>query len=366
MLFSLILKIIPTNRNIWIISERGNDARDNGYHLFLYIMSLDKKVRPKVYFIIDKNSEDYSKLKNYPNIVHHNSFSHWLLFCLARIKISTHIMGYSPNIHLFTKIDRYNLVKGKKIFIQHGVIYNDFEELHYPNVRLDLFVCGAKPEYEFVKSNFNHPPEIVKYLGLCRYDNLADHQDEKLILVMPSWRSYFFNKTEDYFLQSEYYNRYNDFLSSNRMHNLIKKYNYKIIFYPHYEVQPYTKYFKGLDNKVIIANKKDFDVQQLLKKSSILITDYSSVFFDFAYMGKRILFYHFDQDSTYRKPGYLNLKNSIFGNSYNNESSLITEIENILSGKLENDSSTSKKVDSFFELNDTSNCERTYLNILNL
>lgn len=43
-----------------------------------------------------------------------------------------------------------------------------------------------------------------------------------------------------------------------------------------------------------------YDVQQLLKESLLLITDYSSVFFDMMYMNKPVIFYQFDENQ-YRK-----------------------------------------------------------------
>ena len=42
-------------------------------------------------------------------------------------------------------------------------------------------------------------------------------------------------------------------------------------------------------------------VQELLIESSILVTDYSSVQFDFAYLFKPILYYQFDYDEHYGK-----------------------------------------------------------------
>ena len=40
------------------------------------------------------------------------------------------------------------------------------------NVNLDLFVCSAKPEYEYVKSLYGYKDNVVQMLGLCRYDAL--------------------------------------------------------------------------------------------------------------------------------------------------------------------------------------------------
>jgi CDP-glycerol glycerophosphotransferase len=95
-------------------------------------------------------------------------------------------MGYSPDIGVFKKLDKLGLVRGKKVFLQHGIIKDNLINLYYPNIKLDLFVCGAYLEYQYVNSRFKHPQGVVKYLGLCRYDELnTPHKVNKQILTGP-------------------------------------------------------------------------------------------------------------------------------------------------------------------------------------
>jgi len=62
--------------------------------------------------------------------------------------------------------------------------------------------------------------------------------------------------------------------------------------------------------------KESCDYQELIKESSLLITDYSSIFFDFAYLKKPVIYTHFDYNE-YREnhvpEGYFNYKNDGFG-----------------------------------------------------
>ena len=44
------------------------------------------------------------------------------------------------------------------------------------NVNLDLFVCSAKPEYEYVNSLYGYKDNVVQMLGLCRYDALYKNE----------------------------------------------------------------------------------------------------------------------------------------------------------------------------------------------
>ena len=59
----------------------------------------------------------------------------------------------------------------------------------------------------------------------------------------------------------------------------------------------------SLDNFYVIADFDNYDVQQLLIDSRLLITDYSSVAFDFAYMKKKTIYCQFDLEK-YRSEQY--------------------------------------------------------------
>ena len=54
-------------RNIYLISERGDDARDNGYHLFKYIR--ENHIDDNVYYVINENATDLKKINKYENII---------------------------------------------------------------------------------------------------------------------------------------------------------------------------------------------------------------------------------------------------------------------------------------------------------
>lgn len=368
LLIARILLLLPNFRNIWIIAERGTDARDNAFHLFEYIMKLEN--RPNIYYIIDKGSSDFYKLQKYPNVIQRGSIKHWLYFCLSKVKISTHIMGYAPDIYTFIYLDKFNIVFGKKIFLQHGIINNDLKGLYYPQVKLDLFVCGSYVDYTYVKSKFNHPSNVVKYLGLCRYDLLLEFETDKTILIMPTWRSWLHNcKSKQEFKNTGYFKKYNDLLNSDIFNEILQKYGYKAIFYPHYEVQKFINCFEISSNNIQIASQNSFDIQTLLKSSKLLITDNSSVYFDFAYMKKPIIFYTFDIEELYTahyNKGYIDIRNHPFGESCNDVESICSSIIDSISNEFKINSSIEKEINKFFIIRDEKNCERNYREICNL
>lgn len=103
-------------------------------------------------------------------------------------------------------------------------------------------------------------------------------------------------KEKEEFRKSEYYQAYSALLSDSRLLNIVHEYGYQIVFYPHYAQQSFISCFAEFsNNNVCIANRLDYDVQTLLLESTLLVTDYSSVFFDFAFMGKPQIYYQFDE-----------------------------------------------------------------------
>ena len=188
---------------------------------------------------------------------------------------------------------------------------------------------------------------------------------------MPTWRAEICQPSwvekriinDSKFIKSEYYRRYQELINSKPLIGLLEKNNIELIFYPHYEIQQYLKYFSTTSTKIIIASKETYDVQTLLKESKLLITDYSSVFFDFAYMQKPTLYYQFDEEhffGTHYKRGYFNYKHSGFGVVCNNLERLLHEIEQNIQLNFSLKEKYKDRIASFFPLHDTNNCQRIY------
>ena len=159
-LFTFVISKL-NKKKYWLISERAHEARDNGYHLFSYIMNNSKN--DKTYYAIKLKSNDLKKIQKFKNnVVNFGSYKHWLIFWNSSILISTHIDGYVPNNDAYKLISKIFKAKGKKVFLQHGITKDNLPQLYYEKTKLDLFICGAKPEYEYIKNNFNYPDNIVK------------------------------------------------------------------------------------------------------------------------------------------------------------------------------------------------------------
>ena len=354
-------------KNLWLISERGDEARDNGYAFFQYLSENHKNLNFK--YVISKKSVDIAKIKDKSRIVFYQSNEHIKMYISAKYLISSHIMGASPEFRCFGKLDkkiRLFKVSGKKIFLQHGITKDYIEYLTNKCVDLDLFICGAHPEYEYIKQNFGFNDSVVQYTGFARFDNLKS-ESSNIILFMPTWRKELFYCSNDIeFMKTEYYIRINQIINDPVINSELEKNNLKLVFYPHYEIQKYIKSFKTTNKNVIIASKSEYDVPELLRKCNMLITDYSSVYFDIAYQNKPVIYYQYDYES-YRKnqysEGYFNYKKDGFGFVVDNKKELIEKICDYIKSDFIVENKFLERINRFFVYNDVNNCDRIFKKI---
>lgn len=348
----------------WVISERGIDARDNGYWFYKYMIENHPEINVK--YIISKESTDRSKIRE-QDIINYRSKEHYYYFINAKYLISAEIMGFSPNEQLFYRLNKYGLlkIKGKTVFLQHGIT-KDFNPYMLPeNAKLDLFICGAVPEYNYMIEKYGYKKENVGLTGFARFDKLDDKK-EKTILIMPTWRKWL--KYNETLIDTDFYNNYNNLLNDEEIIKKLEAKNYKMVFYPHIVLQKFINEFKVSNNRIILASFKDYDVQELLKEAEILITDYSSVAFDLAYMKKKTIYFQFDLEK-YREEqyqdGYYSYEKNGFGPIYKSYDELKESILDYLDNNKSLDT-YNERIEDFFDEIDKNNCERIYKEITKL
>lgn len=366
-------------QNIWLICEKRDEARDNGYHFFRYM----KKHHPEIetYYVISENSPDIGKVQPYGSILYANTLRHAIYYLAAEYSISSQAYGafpYDIGLEQIKRINRLCNKKQKTVFLQHGIIKDELSHaaFDYDKCNIDYFVCGARREYSFIKEKYHYPEENIGCVGLARFDYLLRaHDEENIILIMPTWRQWLDRRNtgktaEQRFAQSEYYQAYRNLLSSSEFLSMLQSHGMKCVLYLHYQAQSFSSVFLPLQNKYVqIADREHFDVQDLLMKSKMLITDYSSVFFDFAYLKKPEFYYQFDKakftESHYAE-GYFSYENDGFGAVCTNQEDLLRQVKMSLENHCLMDPMYCKRVDDFFAVRDTQNCERIFADIVKL
>ena len=348
--------------NCWLISERGTDAQDNGYFFFKYVRENHPDI--DIRYIITKDSPDFNKIKSLGKYILYGSKDHYISYISSPIIISTHLSGCSPDVGLFFRLQRYGMLKlnGKLIFLQHGVTKDYLPFINPKDTNLSLIITAVKPEYNyFIKKN-GFDKDVVKYTGFARFDNLKK-VESNIILFMPTFRKYLLNINDNDFIKTEYYHKVNGVINNLKIIKILEQNNLMLVLCLHSQFQKYTHLFNTSSSRIKIVSNENYNVQDLLINSSVLITDYSSVFFDFAYMEKPVVYYQFDYNK-YRQEhyseGYFSYQNDGFGPVVNNLDELADSLKMIIENKFKLDNLMLSKIDSFFPIRDKNNCKRIY------
>ena len=369
MLMALCVRPFSGHRyaNTWLICEEPAEARDNGYHFFRFLRQSHPE--QKAIYAIADNSVDRDKVSQLGPTVRYGSVRHWIIYFSCHFNISSS-KGGKPNAALCAFLELNGLFRPRNIFLQHGVIINDLRWLYADRSCIDLFVTSTVSETHYVRQHFGYDPSVVRMTGLCRFDNLHDAPPlRRRIVVMPTWR-YWFNlqskkhsDTDADVAHSEYLHRWREFLDAPQLAQLLDKHGVELVFFPHRNMQPHLHSFTGINPNVVIASWRDFDIQELLKSASMLVTDYSSVFFDMVYMRRPVAFYQFDED-LYRKyqygKGYFDYHDNPFGRSHSQLQPLIDDIQSWIEADFRVPQSFLDAHTREFPLYDTLNSKRLY------
>lgn len=356
--------------DMWLLCENEFEARDNAYWLFRFIRS--KHPEQDVVYAINKNSADYKKVFSLGQVVEYGTLKHWVYYLAANKNISTQ-KGGKPNAAVCYFLEVYGLRRNKRFFLQHGIIINDLKFLYYKNTKMQMIMCSTKREYEFIKEKFGYPEENIKLTGLCRFDNLHHLKiDKKLILFMPTWRGWLSPPSDrvnvnqerlNSFMDSNYYIEWQNLLLDTKLIDFIEINNYRVVFYPHREMRKFGRAFYSRSSNIVIANDDKYDVQELLMSAALLVTDYSSVSMDFAYMHKPQIYFQFDMEM-FRKnhyaKGYFDYYEDGFGPVCEQRDNIIEHIKNYAMKDFLTDKKYKMRQDAFFTLNDAQNCKRNY------
>lgn len=351
------------NRRIWIFMDKNDSADDNAEHLYKYCQNKDDGI--KKYFTVSNSSNDFKRLGNLKNLIPFNSIKQRLLYLFAEKIISSHPDEEILNPFINKNEKSYaGLISSDKIFLQHGVTKDNVSSwLHKYEKNLKMIVCVSDAEKKsFMDPGYNYKEEIIQTLGFPRFDNLSKCETKRQILIMPSWRKKLLYAPPQYIMDSEYYNSINSLINNKDLIELAKEYDYKIIFKPHPRVYDYIDLFETNDYVKVDENTT---YQELFKSSDLLITDYSSVAFDFAYMKKPLIYYQYGDDYNF-KEGYFKYKTNGFGEVTSTQEELIKIVEDYLKNDCQMKGEYKSRVDNFYKYNDKDNCKRVYDAILKL
>lgn len=363
-------------KKIWLMLDKLYKGGDSCEYLYRYSAKKDDGVTR--YYLINKDTSDYKNLvrDGYKPLVP-NTLMHKLVFLNADLVLITnsHLFPFNG----FTK-DKSRFFRGlcnfSSMCLQHGLSVQKCAMAQRRIIdNTTGYFLASKYEYENLsKHAYGYAGfDILKLTGIGRYDGLIS-QDKRQILLSPTWRMYNAlpvttseGEQRGYnpeFKHTTYYEVYNNLINHERLIRCAKYNGYKIKFLLHPILSSQVEDFTPNPEVEVIPSVGNLSYEKILTESSLMVTDYSGVQFDFAYMRKPVVYFHPEELPAHYEDGIFFYDTMGFGEICTKTEELV----DVLCKYMENNCQMKQKyvdrADDFFAFNDHNNCFRIYNEIM--
>lgn len=349
-----------------LINDRFDKAGDNGEALFKYINKFEPEMAKYTYYVISGKCDDYKRMKKYGKVVKHGSIKHRILFLNASHIYSSHTMPEFYNAYKVSYLRYFrDLFNYKFIWLQHGITQNDISKAANRYIKkIDYVTTCTNAEFaEFNQDKYCFDKNQVILTGFSRFDFL-ENTPKNIITMAPTWRRGYGNsegRKED-FVETKYYEEYSKILTDKKLIDKLKEKKLVLNFVLHPEMLNYVQDFTKYENDVIkITRPEDINYSKIFSDSKLFITDYSSTFFDFAYLKKPEIFFQFDKETFYEiqyKKGYFNHDTDAFGDVLTTSKKVVSKIIYYIDNNFEVEDKYIKRINNTFKYVDKNNSRR--------
>lgn len=358
-------------KNIWLTFDKIYKGGDNGEYFYKYVLTRkDAKIEPV--YLINEDAPDRERLERegYKPMIY-GSEEHRLKFLHAKMIFATHAGIYSFN-HVSDQELPYlqDLMNAEAVCIQHGLSVQDLTfNSHRAYNNNKRYYCASKYEIE----NLSKPlygyddPSVLRLTGVPRYDGLIN-RDKKQILIIPTWRNYISIPAPekngvrlyfDGFKETEYYKVYSRLISDKKLKAAAQQYGYEIVYVVHSNISAQTEDYEK-QKGVRVVSALDTDYEKILTESSLMVTDYSGVQFDFAYMRKPIVYYHNPKLPPHYVEGGFFYDTQGFGEICTEHEELVETLCEYMKEQCRIKPFYKERQDDFFAFDDHDNCKRIF------
>jgi GT2 family glycosyltransferase len=293
----------------WVLMDRVFNADDSAEHLFRYL----RENRPEVnaWFVIESGTPDERRLRRDGygrRVVAHGSLRWKLLMLNCRHLISSHADEVVLRPKAITALVE---PRWRTTFLQHGVIKDDLSTW-LDRKEIDVFVTSTPAELESIvgdHTTYRYTTREVKLTGLPRFDRVLEEgnrfppERRDLVVIAPTWRQWLstadalltgrHNVGED-FESSQYAAEWTALLNSTELRELAERNGLTLGLLLHPNLQD-TARLKTLPH-VVPLRFEGHNVQETFARARVLVTDYSSMFFNAAYIERPVVYFQFDRD----------------------------------------------------------------------
>lgn len=371
-IINFLLRPYFRRQKIWLFMDKIYKGADSSEYIYRY--AARQKDGIKKYYLLDKTSADYARMtkEGYRPLIR-GSLKHRLVFLNADMVIASNSTVFAFNDYPF---DRSLPIRGDVHFdvacVQHGMSVQKIaiaQQRLRDNTR--LYFCASKYEIE----NLSKPVydyigyDALKLTGVPRYDGLVNRA-QKIIVISPTWRMQsalpvtisegFARDYNPNFKESEYYRVYNGLINDPRLLEAARKYGYRIQYVLHPIVSPQHDDFDKNDVVEIIPSIGDMSYEKIFCEGALMVTDFSGVQFDFAYMRKPVIYLHHEDIPQHYEEGTFHYTTMGFGEICHTNGELIDVLCRYMENGCVMPEMYRKRADDFFAFSDNHNCERIY------
>jgi hypothetical protein len=352
------------------------DADENAERLFDYL----RRHRPDInaYFVLKRGVPDWRRLRRAGHgrrLVPYGSLRHRVLMLNAEYSISSHVNAEVMNP---PGSGRLPLPAQSFVFLQHGVIRDDISGWLNTKPGIDLMVTSTPAEHASITGDLTPyflTSKEVKLVGLSRFDRLlalGERYPEHLrdyVLIAPTWRQSLSSKgtvlgnrlgLAPGFEESAFARGWLGLLRDQEFLAEVKAAGKKVAFLPHQNLAAMMPSLH-LPDQVEVLGFAGHDVQRYFARTAVMVTDYSSMQFNAAFLGRPVVYFQFDRDEYFSGPhpsrlGYFDHRRDGFGPVVENLEEVKTAVRGLCR---EVPAAYQERMAAAFPFRDGRNCERT-------
>jgi CDP-glycerol glycerophosphotransferase len=313
------------HRPVWLVGERPDTAQDTGIALYRHLRENHPEIDAR--YVIAADSPDRDALGDDPGVLVFGSREHVEATLAARRILSSHHSDYL----LATRNPSFQRnVRARRIFLQHGVMGTKNMVANYgwsaPGFSADAFVVSSERERRMIVEDFGWPEDRVVVTGLSRHDRLfEDHPPpERRLLIMPTWRDWL-QGPEDV-VASDFFRRWEEVLHAPEFWDFLERHDLSADLYLHANMQPYADLFDL--SHVSVVRHGEVAIQDLLLRSTMMLTDFTSAAIDFSFLDRPVVYYQFDRTRFIgKRPSHFDLDEELPGEIVATRDEVLEELE---------------------------------------
>lgn len=357
---AFLSKILPFPSHVLVYEKNSSKYEEGGKVFFEYLRNHNYE---NVRFLLDRETFDSlknldSRYKDYFIVTH--TLRHYINFFKSNIFIGTETMAHALELRVENRLVKRKLQSSDNVnvFLQHGVMYmvslnspqRSFFRKKENRGRMLIVANSSLEKNHFINLGGFDSSDIIT-TGLPKFDKSFMLPDADLITIMPTWRIWEFNEIRSNPGETKYWQMIERIKAA-----IPASLQSKVV------IQAHPLFNQSNDGRI----KQERSIDELLRHTRVLITDYSSVAYDAFYRGCNVLFYWEERDECmehYGHPTRLMIDDDTAPGYVCYTPEDVTKVVEVAYCKPQPDDQV-KKYRDIVEFHDGRNCERLYHELL--